>query len=80
MRPVTADDLRDLLDGADGAALVLEEGRPRVVPAAESAGGMALLTRADLLDLLGGQGADPSEERLRVVAQGLATAVREQGG
>jgi hypothetical protein len=80
MATVTADDLRELLDAPDGTTLVIEEGETRLVPAAEAAEGMPVLARTDLLALLGGEGADGSDETLRLVAQGLGSAVRAQGG
>jgi hypothetical protein len=66
----------------DDAALVLSEGRARVVrptgPASEPYGGAAvLLTRADLVDRLGTP--TPSDERVHVLAATLEAMARELG-
>lgn len=78
MDTVTVAHLRDLLDGSDDTALVVEEGRARVVPRAEAGEGLSVLTRADLLGLLGSD--DLSDEALRQVAARLDGSVRQQGG
>jgi hypothetical protein len=77
---VTVEHLRDLLDAPDETALVVEEGSARVVPRAEAGAGLSLLTRADLLGMLGGDPGDLSDETLRQVAARLDVAVRQQGG
>lgn len=75
--------VRELLDMAqDDAALVLLEGRARVVrpagPGSEPYGGAAvLLTRADLVDRLGTPA--PSDDRVRTLAATLEAMARELG-
>lgn len=80
MATVTAADLRDLLMAPDGTTLVIEAGETRLVPEATAADDMRIMARDELLALLGGKGADMTAETLGIVASGLGTAVREQGG
>lgn len=76
---VTTEDLRDLLEAPDGAALVVEEGEARVVEEAAAEEALPILTHEALTTMLDGPGADDSDETLDQVAEGLDNAVREQG-
>ncbi|MFF8382885.1 hypothetical protein [Streptomyces kanasensis] len=75
--------VRELLERPDDeAALVLLEGRAQVVGPADLTsapyrGAAVLLTRADLVDRLGGD--SPSEDEARAVASALRTATRDLG-
>lgn len=76
---VTTEDLRDLLEAPDDAALVVEEGQARVVEEAAAADAVPILSHDDLTTMLDGPGADRSDETLEQVAAGLDDAVRQQG-
>ncbi|MEV5432641.1 hypothetical protein [Streptomyces sp. NPDC052701] len=75
--------VRELLDARDDdAALVLLEGRARVIDAAARAderyaGAAVLLTRGELVGRLGT--AAPAEQDLRTLAQSLGDAVGKLG-
>ncbi|KUH40551.1 MULTISPECIES: hypothetical protein [Streptomyces] len=75
--------VRELLDKPDDeAALVLMEGRAHVVGPTDLdsepyRGAAVLVTRADLVERLGGDA--PSPEETRAVASALRTATRDLG-
>lgn len=76
---VTAEDLRDLLEAPDDAALVVQEGHARVVEEAAAGDALPILHHEELTTMLDGPGADPSDETLGQLAAGLDDAVRQQG-
>lgn len=76
---VTTEDLHDLLEAPNDAALVVEEGHARIVAEAGDVDAVPILSHADLTTMLDGAGADRSEATLEQVATGLDDAVRQQG-
>ncbi|MDG9702807.1 hypothetical protein [Streptomyces sp. DH37] len=81
---ITAQHVRELLRSPDpDPRLVLLEGRPRVVSAAEAGtdryrGAVEVVSRDDLTARLGS--ADPSDQELETLASRLQTVVAELGG
>ena len=76
---VTTEDLRELLEAPEDAALVVEEGQARVVDEAAAADALPILSHENLTTMLDGPGADATDETLEQLASGLDNAVREQG-
>ena len=76
---VTTEDLRELLEAPEDAALVVEEGQARVVDEAAAADALPILSHENLTTMLDGPGADTSDETLEQLASGLDNAVRQQG-
>ena len=81
---ISSDDVRRLLDSElKDAILVLVEGRTEVIGAGQLAsqeyrGALEVVTREDLVRLLGG--AEPSDRDVAEQAAALDTAVSELGG
>ncbi|SFQ42528.1 hypothetical protein SAMN05421810_10798 [Amycolatopsis arida] len=71
-----AEHLRRLLDAGPDARLVLQEGRYEVTDG-ETAGALSVVTRAGLLDRLGGE--RPDEGRLEEQAAMLETEISNLG-
>lgn len=79
---ISSQDLRRLLDGDEGSALVLVEGRVEVITADQKSddafrGALEVISRSELLDRIGSRS---SEDRLEAQAAALDTAVNELGG
>lgn len=81
---ITAQHVRELLSSSDpDPRLVLLEGRPRVVPAAEAdadhyRGAVEVVSRDDLAARIGP--GTPSEQELEALASRLQSVVSELGG
>ncbi|MFH0241240.1 hypothetical protein ACGRHY_02095 [Streptomyces sp. HK10] len=81
---ITAQHVRELLSSSDpDPRLVLLEGRPRVVPAAEAgagrySGAVEVVSRDDLTARTGP--GTPSEQELEALASRLQAVVSELGG